>query len=166
MDEKQFGALLQNSLGVKNKEKQIKTQSLSIVGHLLRWEDVVIQISNISLISTSDFQQTMFPVWVIFLMVAGIVLLPFMWWAGLLCLALSIFVIWTWYNEIKKTKKYKYLNIQLNSGRMFSLLFESKEFLNQVLDIFANIFEDDDYQAKTETFTSTFKTVMWKIAPM
>ena len=63
-------------------------------------------------------------------------------------LALGIFVIWAWYTENQKTKKYKYLNIQLNSGRMFSLLFENKEFLNQVLDVFANIFEDDDYQAK------------------
>ena len=148
MEQNQFGTLLQNSLGANSKEKQVKTQRLSIVGHLLRWEDVVIQISNISLISTSNFKQTALPVWAIVMRVIGVILLPFIWWAGLLCLALGIFVIWAWYTENQKTKKYKYLNIQLNSGRMFSLLFENKEFLNQVLDVFANIFEDDDYRAK------------------
>lgn len=148
MDQNQFGTLLQNSLGANNKEKQVKTQRLSIMGHLLRWDDVVIQISNISLISTSNFQQTALPVWTIFLFVIGVILLPFIWWAGLLCLALGVFVVWVWYKENQKTKKYKYLNIQLNSGRIFSLLFENKAFLNQVLDVFANIFEDEDSQAK------------------
>ncbi len=148
MDQKQFGSILQNSLGGNNKEKQVKTQRLSIVGHLLRWDDVVIQISNISLISTSNLQQTPMPFWAIILIVFGVVLLPIIWWASLLCLALGILVIWAWYKETKKTEKYKYLNIQLNSGRMFSLLFENQEFLNQVLDVFANIFEDDNDQAQ------------------
>lgn len=148
MDQKQFGSILQNSLGGNNKEKQVKTQRLSIVGHLLRWDDVVIQISNISLISTSNLQQTPMPFWAIILIIFGVVLLPIIWWASLLCLALGILVIWAWYKETKKTEKYKYLNIQLNSGRMFSLLFENQEFLNQVLDVFANIFEDDNYQAQ------------------
>lgn len=148
MDQKQFGSILQNSLGGNNKEKQVKTQRLSIVGHLLRWDDVVIQIGNISLISTSNLQQTPMPVWAIIMSVIGVVLLPIIWWASLLCLALGILVIWAWYKETKKTEKYKYLNIQLNSGRMFSLLFENQEFLNQVLDVFANIFEDDNYQAQ------------------
>lgn len=148
MDQKQFGSILQNSLGGNNKEKQVKTQRLSIVGHLLRWDDVVIQISNISLISTSNLQQTPMPFWAIILIIFGVVLLPIIWWASLLCLALGILVIWAWYKETKKTEKYKYLNIQLNSGRMFSLLFENQEFLNQVLDVFANIFEDDNSQAQ------------------
>ncbi|WP_317380602.1 hypothetical protein [uncultured Intestinimonas sp.] len=148
MDQKQFGSILQNSLGGNNKEKQVKTQRLSIVGHLLRWDDVVIQISNISLISTSNLQQTPMPFWAIILIIFGVVLLPIIWWASLLCLALGILVIWAWYKETKKTEKYKYLNIQLNSGRMFSLLFENQEFLNQVLDVFANIFEDDNDQAQ------------------
>ena len=107
MEQNQFGTLLQNSLGANSKEKQVKTQRLSIVGHLLRWEDVVIQISNISLISTSNFQQTALPVWAIVMSVIGVILLPCIWWAGLLCLALGIFVIWAWYTENQKTKKYK-----------------------------------------------------------
>ena len=148
MNQNQLGTLLQNSLGANEKEKMVKTRGLSIVGHLLRWEDVVIQISNISLISTSNFQQTALPVWAVFLAVVGVVLLPFAWWAGLLCLGIGILVICAWYAETKKTKKYKYLNIQLNSGRLFSLLFENEEFLNQVLDVFANIFEDDESQAE------------------
>lgn len=148
MNQNQLGTLLQNSLGANEKEKKVKTRSLSIVGHLLRWEDVVIQISNISLISTSNFRQTAMPMWAVLLAMVGVVLLPFVWWAGLLCLGLGMLVICGWYSETKKTKKYKYLNIQLNSGRLFSLLFENEEFLNQVLDVFANIFEDDDSQAE------------------
>lgn len=144
MNSEQLGKLFQNSLNSNQKEKKIKTTNLSITGNLLRWEDVVIQISNISIISSSDFQKTPFSIWNILLLIAGVAFLPIIWYVGLLCLAFGAFLIWAWYTETERTKNYKYLNIQLNSGRLFSLLFEDKTFLTQVLNVFATIFEDDD----------------------
>ena len=43
-------------------------------------------------------------------------------------------------NEKKKHQKFLY--IQLNSGKSFAILFQSQEFLNQVLQTFSNIFAD------------------------
>lgn len=144
MNSEELGKLIQNSLDSNQKSKKIETPNFSIKGNLLRWEDVVIQISNISLISSSKFQKTPFSKWNILFLLAGIVLLPIIAYLGLLCLAVGAFLIWTWYTEKERTKNFKYLNIQLNSGRVFSLLFEDKTFLVEVLNLFATIFEDDD----------------------
>ena len=148
MEQKQLGSLVQNSLGTNRNEKRVNTPSLSIVGRLLRWEDTIIQIDNISLISTADFQQTSFPLWSLVLILIGLLLIRYSVFVGLICLAGGGLAIWFWNAEVQKTQSYKYLNIQLNSGRVFSLLFESDVFLKQVLDVFANIFEDNDLTDK------------------
>ena len=148
MEQKQLGSLVQNSLGTNRKEKRVNTPSLSIVGRLLRWEDTIIQIDNISLISTADFQQTSFPLWSLVLILIGLLLIRYSVFVGLICLTGGGLAIWFWNPEVQKTQSYKYLNIQLNSGRVFSLLFESDVFLKQVLDVFANIFEDDNLAGK------------------
>ena len=75
MEQKQLGSLVQNSLGTNRKEKRVNTPSLSIVGRLLRWEDTIIQIDNISLISTAEFQQTSFPLWSLVLILIGLLLI-------------------------------------------------------------------------------------------
>ena len=148
MEQKQLGSLVQNSLGTNRKEKRVNTPSLSIVGRLLRWEDTIIQIDNISLISTADFQQTSFPLWSLVLILIGLLLIRYSVFVGLICLTGGGLAIWFWNAEVQKTQSYKYLNIQLNSGRVFSLLFENDVFLKQVLDVFANIFEDNDLTDK------------------
>ena len=148
MVQKQLGSLVQYSLGTNRKEKRVNTPSLSIVGRLLRWEDTIIQIDNISLISTADFQQTSFPLWSLVLILIGLLLIRYSVFVGLICLTGGGLAIWFWNAEVQKTQSYKYLNIQLNSGRVFSLLYESDVFLKQVLDVFANIFEDNDLTDK------------------
>ncbi len=148
MEQKQLGSLIQSSLQTNKKAKQVNTPSFSIVGHLLRWEDTIIQIDNISMISIASFQQAPFPLWSIVLILVGLLLIRYSIFVALLCLAGGGLLIWFWNIDVQKTQNYKYLNIQLNSGRVFSLLFESDMFLKQVLDVFANIFEDDNLAGK------------------
>lgn len=148
MEQKQLGSLIQSSLQTNKKAKQVNTPSFSIVGHLLRWEDTIIQIDNISMISIASFQQAPFPRWSIVLILVGLLLIRYSIFVALLCLAGGGLLIWFWNIDVQKTQNYKYLNIQLNSGRVFSLLFESDMFLKQVLDVFANIFEDDNLAGK------------------
>ena len=148
MEQKQLGSLIQSSLQTNKKAKQVNTPSFSIVGHLLRWEDTIIQIDNISMISIASFQQTPFPLLSIVLILVGLLLIRYSIFVALLCLAGGGLLIWFWNIDVQKTQNYKYLNIQLNSGRVFSLLFESDMFLKQVLDVFANIFEDDNLAGK------------------
>ena len=148
MEQKQLGSLIQSSLQTNKKAKQVNTPSFSIVGHLLRWEDTIIQIDNISMISIASFQQAPFPLWSIVLILVCLLLIRYSIFVALLCLAGGGLLIWFWNIDVQKTQNYKYLNIQLNSGRVFSLLFESDMFLKQVLDVFANIFEDDNLAGK------------------
>lgn len=130
-----------NLLG-NRKEKTVETRNLQIKGHLLQWEDVAIQISNISLVTSSDVQPSQFPVGVVVLIVLAFALIFFNVIFGLILLALAVLVCYLWYRENEKKKKLKFLHLQLNSGTTFSILFQSKEFLNEVLTVFSNIFED------------------------
>ena len=133
---------LGNTLMGNPKEKTVKTEKLLIQGHLLRWEDVVIQISNISLITSSDVITAQFPTWAGIMAVVGLALLGLVWYLGLILIAIAGFAIFSWYSSVQEAKNRKYLNILLNSGQTYSIMFQSKHFLNDVLQVFANIFEE------------------------
>lgn len=125
-------------------QKMVKTKSLTIQGHLLKWENVVIQISNISLITSSDINAIKFPTWAAILSLLGIIMIFSEFFAMLALLFLSMGIVgictWVWYTQ--KLKKYKYLNIQLNSGNTYSILFENENFLKEVIQVFDNIFKE------------------------
>lgn len=138
MEKKKMG----NDLLGGGKEKFIETSSLRITGHLLQWEDVAIQISNISIISTANIQLPRFPVWAVIAAVIGLALVDVLKMVSLLVLALACVVIYFWYSETEKKKKLKALTISLNSGEIFSIIFTDAAFLKRVLSVFSNIFEE------------------------
>lgn len=134
--------MMGSGLTGNQKEKTVSTDGFQVKGHLLQWENVAIQISNISLVTSSDVQPMQFPIWGLLIVIAGIALIPFMLPLGILLLVLGAFTFFVWYRENEKKKQHKFLYIQLNSGKSFAILFQSQEFLNQVLQTFANIFAD------------------------
>lgn len=134
--------LLGGNLFGSKKEKVIETAELQIRGHLLRWKDVVIQISNISQISIGEYPAPPFPVWPEAAILIGLVLLQFNVWIGLISILVGAVVIFMWYQERQSKKDYKFLHLYLNSGTSFSFVFEQEAFLRKVLEVFANIFED------------------------
>lgn len=75
-----------------SKEKTVETSNFQVKGHLLQWKDVVIQISNISLITSTDVQPTLFPVWGLVVAAIGSVLIRYVWPIGFILLALSAYV--------------------------------------------------------------------------
>ena len=131
------------------KEKTVKTGNLYIQGHLLKWEGVTIQISNISLITSSNMNTPRFPSWAAITAFVGLLLLTqrMVWYVGLIALIIGGVSIYLWYSESQKSKNRKYLNILLNSGYTYSILFINEKFLNEVMSVFANIFEEG---AKTD----------------
>lgn len=133
---------LGNTLMGNPKEKTVNTEKLFIQGHLLRWEDVIIQISNISLITSANVTAPQFPLWALIMAVVGLVLLKPIWYIGLILIAIAIFAFFAWYSSVQDAKNSKYLNILLNSGQTYLIMFQSKHFLNDVLQVFANIFEE------------------------
>lgn len=132
---------LNNLLG-NSKDTKVETEQFQICGHLLRWEDVVIQISSISMVSSGKFQVQPFPLWALFFAIIGLVLFFVIWYIGLFLAALGALCIYLWYKEYQAQKDFKYLHINLASGRTFSLLFKDEQFLKKVLGVFANIFEN------------------------
>lgn len=124
------------------KEKTVQTKQLLIQGHLLRWEGVIIQISNISLITSTNLNPPRFPIWAAIAVLAGISLLDPIWYVGLIAMAVGGYSIYSWYSEYEEVKSHKYLNILLNSGFTYSILFSNEAFLDEVMHVFANIFED------------------------
>lgn len=134
--------LLGGNLFGSKKEKVIETDELQVRGHLLRWKDVVIQISNISQISVGHYPTQPFPMWTLAAILIGLVAMKFNALIGLAGLLLGSGVIFMWYQERESKKGYKFLHLRLNSGTVFSFVFEQEDFLRKVLDVFANIFED------------------------
>lgn len=134
--------LLNSNLFGSKKEKVVETPGLHIQGNLLRWNDVVIQISNISQISVGRYPTQPFPLWTIAAILIGLIVMKFNVLIGLVGLLLGGGVIFIWYQDRQSKKDYKFLHLHLNSGTRFSLVFEQQKFLNKVLEVFANIFED------------------------
>ena len=46
-----------------------------------------------------------------------------------------------WYNAVKDAKSKKHLHLYLNSGNVYSFVFNDQKFLGQVLQLLANIIE-------------------------
>lgn len=134
--------LLGGNLFGSKKEKVIETDELQVRGHLLRWKDVVIQISNISQISVGNYPRPPFPLWTIAAILIGLCFLPYNKFIGMIGLLVGIAVITMWYESWWDKKDYKFLRLYLNSGTSFFFTFKEEFFLRKVLDVFANIFED------------------------
>ena len=94
--------MMGSGLTGNQKEKTVSTDGFQVKGHLLQWENVAIQISNISLVTSSDVQPTQFPIWGLLIVIAGIALIPFMLPLGILLLALGAFTSFVWYRENEK----------------------------------------------------------------
>ena len=96
--------MMGSGLTGNQKEKTVETAGFQVKGHLLQWENVAIQISNISLVTSSDVQPTQFPIWGLLIVIVGIALIPFMLPVGILLLALGAFTFFVWYRENEKKK--------------------------------------------------------------
>lgn len=135
--------LADNFLGNK-KDKTVETENLLVRGNQLQWDGVLIQISNISLITTSDMNSPVYPLWAAIVGILGLVLVfnSDTWFLGLLLILVAGAASYLWYTKLKVAQQSKYLNIQLNSGRMYSILFRDEAFLKKVFHVFSNIFDE------------------------
>ena len=135
-----------------SENRKIKTDELIIDGHLLKWKNVTVQISNISSITTWEIKPR-FPILSIILGIVGIVLLILVeydrsfrymdldaYGTAALVFAFIRFIIWL--IAYLMSKNLQYLHIYMASGAVYSILFKNKEFAQEVLQLFARIFKD------------------------
>lgn len=123
--------------------REIDTDSLKIYGNCLEFKNIVIQLSNVSLVSNNSLITTKFPLWSIGAVLLGLVCL-FMNAAaikvfGLILLCGGGFTIYKWYQQVEREKQLKKLVIATNSGQTFSILFERGEFLDKVISALKEI---------------------------
>ena len=152
---------ISNEIEPANEEYEaLETTSLTIKGHLLRWNNYVVQISNISLVSSGEKDQPSFPKWILWTTLIGIIILAYgikessgyysdnelaggMIGIAILLLAIAVIALVIWINQVWSCQEEKYLHIHMNSGSTYSILFKDKEFLEKkVIPMFSKIFED------------------------
>lgn len=127
-----------------NNKKTIETDILNVRGNLISWKDTFIQISSISMISTTDVDKNSFPILSIVMGLIGLFVMKTSVLIGLLLLAFCGLWIYKWYSDTERLKKLKKLNIILNSGGTYTLVFNDKLFLDQVISILENILSTSD----------------------
>ena len=129
-----------DSRGVKN----IETEYLKISGNCMEFKDTVIQLSNISLFSTTDISAAPFPALSIVVILIGLALFNVSVIAALLVLAAGVVWIYLWHSSVEKAREMKRLTIVTNSGNAFPIVFNDKAFLSQVVNLLTDIIRNPE----------------------
>lgn len=79
------------------KEKSIETPELKVKGNIMSWDGMMIQLSNVSSVSTAPLDQLAFPMLSVLLIFVGIVGLKQELFFGVLLLVLGGAWIYGWY---------------------------------------------------------------------
>lgn len=122
--------------------KSIETPFLRIRENCLEIQNTMIQLSNISLFSTTDIAPEKFPILSLALILVGIVLLKPLIIPALIAIVLGGIWIYAWYSSAQKAKELKRLTIITNSGHVFPIVFEDQAFLSKVVVIMTDIIRD------------------------
>lgn len=126
------------------KEKTIETPKLTIKGNIIYWARTMIQISNISYISTVPLEQLGFPKMA--LLILGIAILAFSrrspGYGVILLLGAGVW-IFIWYYKNEERKNEAILCIAMNSGVQFRIYVDDKEFLSEILAVLEEIIAED-----------------------
>ncbi|MBF2473553.1 hypothetical protein IA868_10345 [Listeria welshimeri] len=111
------------------KKNEIETEEFSIKDNLLKFSDLTIQLSNISYLSAGKKKFKM-PIMAIIILIISLFILSILPIIGFLLLIASGGYIWYLYNDYQKGKQF--LTFNLNSGQIYRISFEKKDFLNKV----------------------------------
>lgn len=125
------------------KEKNIETSVLVVEDNLMIWENMMIQLSNVSCASEAPLEKMAFPKWSVLVIVLGFLLIKH---DVLLCLLLiggGVGWIFIWDHVNKEREQKKILSIVMNSGDCYCFVFKDKEFLHRVMVAFRHIFREN-----------------------
>ena len=110
-------------------EEEIVTELFSIKDNVLHFDQISIQISNISRVYTGE-RKLIRPIPVIIVFIVSIMILRFQLIIGLIGAGLSGAILFNIYQRHNNSKQY--LVINLNSGQNYSINFKEREFMEQV----------------------------------
>lgn len=111
--------------------------------NIMEWGNTMIQLSNVSSISTTTFiHKVPFPMYSIVFLVAGIGGLQFSPLLGIVCLIVAGAWIYYWWKKNNVPDKTETLKIMMNSGTLFEFIFVDEKFKMQVLRVLEGIIAD------------------------
>lgn len=122
-----------------NKKKSINTPQLLINGNIMSWSDTMIQLSNVSCISTKPLEEIEFPKLSILLLIIGLLIFKYNTALSIILLIGVGIWIYVWYLANDARKSETILNINMNSGMNLRFIFSNGGFLNDVLQVLEKI---------------------------
>ena len=126
-------------MGEKLKERSIETEQLTIKGNIIMWDRMMIQLANISSISTKRLNSKPFPYLSLLLVLVGIILIKISGILAIVLIAAGIAWIVIWNQENQKQQEKTNLIIVMNSGSVYVILFNDQSFLQKVLMVLEKI---------------------------
>lgn len=132
-----------------NKNREIETDYLKIHGNCMEFKNTVIQLNNISLLSTEEVSLPAFPTAALVAALAGIVLMILeisaLFWVGFACLASAGILTYLWVKENQRLASMKKLLIITNSGNHFNIVFQDKPFLDRVVQVLKEVIANPEH---------------------
>lgn len=122
-----------------DKEKSIVTNELVIEGNILICTDSIVQISNISSISTYSFNKEPFPKLVLLVFLATLYAFNYSMTMAVVLFIVGIGWLLYWNNKNKELEKKRSLNIVMNSGNSLSIVVNDEEFLQKIIKVLGAI---------------------------
>lgn len=120
----------------------IDTPQLFVKGNIMCWDGMMIQMSNISCISTMPLAQAVFPLASVALILIGCFVFKYSMLFALALLGGACAWIYIWYRTNEERKTNTILNIVMNSGHQLQFMVSNKKFLNQILKVLERIIID------------------------
>jgi hypothetical protein len=157
LQEQLHSLLPQGTNETDNKNKIIQTSVLKIIHNTVVFDDTVYQVRNISVVELSDLTRTFsinqsVPRWYWYLLVLGIVLIPFG-GLGIFLLAYVGYLFWkhTKLEKSRTVEKYG-LRISMNSGEAVILTSSSRDFVLKIILTLYEIMNTDTPRALAFNF--------------
>lgn len=122
------------------KEKEIETTNLLIKGNIMSWEGTIVQLSNISFVSTLPLEPLKFPRITIVLLIIGVLAFKLNGIIAVILLVLCAGYIYYWASASIERESKKVLSIGMNSGNDLHIIFNDKVFLQKVFQVLKQIF--------------------------
>lgn len=138
----------------------IETDFLKVRGNLIIWENTMIQISNISMVSTDNILGEPLPLWAAVVMILGVLCFMVNPVIAVGMIVVSGVVLFSWSKKEQERKQLKMLTFMLNSGNRFSLVFRNQEFLQRVSSVLTELLaekatnKDITFNIKAGTMTN------------
>lgn len=126
-----------------DKQKTIETDYLNVRGNLISWNNTILQISNISMITTNEFEKKPIPIYPFLLFIVGLLTFQFLASLSIVCIVSASLWGYFYYSNAKKIAELKILSFKLNSGETFGIVFNNQTFLNKVISVLTKILSQE-----------------------